>query len=117
MERVTRADRLKLGKWTWTVLLAGALFLVLMVEAAVAADPALTFLLKKGIITQAEYDEAIRDAERAPGGSQPPVVPDTSTGQPAAAKPPAASCIRARVTPFALASATELLACDGRPSA
>ncbi|HEY3198251.1 MAG TPA: porin [Nitrospirales bacterium] len=54
----------KVGRlWPAPVLAAG-LTAVLMVAPVSAADPALKILLQKGIITQQEYDEAIKEAEQ-----------------------------------------------------
>src|SRR3989475_3981649 len=51
----------------WPVLLlAAGLAVVLTISPASAADPALKILLKKGIITQQEYDEALKEAEQPP---------------------------------------------------
>src|SRR5438093_11475269 len=47
----------------WPTLLFAA-GLVLTISPASAADPALKLLLKKGIITQVEYDEALKEAEQ-----------------------------------------------------
>jgi phosphate-selective porin len=56
----------------WAVpLIATGLVLVLAVDPASAADPALKILLQKGIITQQEYDEAVKGAEQA---SAPPAL-------------------------------------------
>ena len=54
------------GKLWPAPLLAAGLALVLAVDPVSAADPALKILLKKGIITQQEYDEALKEAEQAP---------------------------------------------------
>src|SRR5881227_138797 len=52
---------------TWpALLLAAGMAMVLTISPARAADPALKILLKKGIITQQEYDEAIKEAEQPP---------------------------------------------------
>jgi len=52
----------------WTVpLLAAGLALVLAVDPASAADAALKILLQKGIITQQEYDEAVKEGEQTAG--------------------------------------------------
>src|SRR5438309_327195 len=48
------------------LLLAAGVAMVLAISPASAADPALKILLKKGIITQQEYDEALKEAEQAP---------------------------------------------------
>src|SRR5438105_6262211 len=48
------------------LLLAAGVAMVLAISPASAADPALKILLKKGIITQQEYDEALREAEQPP---------------------------------------------------
>ena len=104
MAYVTFAGQVRRARERWTAALLAAGVILVLWDPAVAADAALKFLLKKGIITQSEYDEAIRDAERAPGGSQPPVVPDTSTGQPAAAKPPAAQQPTAKAEPAQVSS-------------
>ena len=104
MAHVTFAGQVRRARERWTAALLAAGVILVLWDPAVAADAALKFLLKKGIITQSEYDEAIRDAERAPGGSQPPVVPDTSTGQPAAAKPPAAQQPTAKAEPAQVSS-------------
>src|SRR6266581_3631081 len=46
------------------LLLAAGVAMVLMISPASAADPALKILLKKGIITQQEYDDAVKEAEQ-----------------------------------------------------
>src|SRR5207245_3466676 len=52
---------------TWpALLLAAGMAMVLTISPARAADPALKILLKKGIITQQEYDEALKEAEQPP---------------------------------------------------
>src|SRR5437773_2088160 len=52
---------------TWPArLLAAGMAMVLTISPARAADPALKILLKKGIITQQEYDEALKEAEQPP---------------------------------------------------
>src|SRR5437764_3663362 len=48
------------------LLLAAGVAMVLAISPASAADPALKILLKKGIITQQEYDEALLEAEQPP---------------------------------------------------
>ncbi|MEP6600788.1 MAG: porin [Nitrospirota bacterium] len=57
------------GKLKTAALLAGALAMVLAVVPVCAADPALRILLKKGIITQQEYDEALKEADQTPAAS------------------------------------------------
>src|SRR5437660_2771382 len=52
------------GKLWAPPLLAGSLVALLVTGPASAADPALKILLKKGIITQQEYDEALKEAEQ-----------------------------------------------------
>ena len=47
-------------------LLAAGVAMVLTISPASAADLALKILLKKGIITQQEYDEALKEAEQPP---------------------------------------------------
>src|SRR5437867_1179684 len=57
--------RLGRARKLWTApLLAGGLAMVLAVVPVSAADPALKILLKKGIITQQEYDDAVKEAEQ-----------------------------------------------------
>jgi len=57
--RFARAEKL------WAApLLAGSLVVLLVTGPASAADSALKILLKKGIITQQEYDEALKEAEQ-----------------------------------------------------
>ena len=46
------------------LLLAAGLAMALAISPASAADPALKILLKKGIITQQEYDDAVKEAEQ-----------------------------------------------------
>jgi len=62
------------------VLIAAAVLLSLASEPAVAADPALRLLLKKGIITQEEHDQALQEtgqAEAAPPAKAKAAVPVT----------------------------------------
>lgn len=62
----------------------GLVFLAAVGEAA-AADPALNLLLKKGVITQQEYDQAVKEAAQA--AEAPPPTPEP--GAPAKATPTA----------------------------
>jgi phosphate-selective porin len=78
----------------WThALVAAAVVLFLAAEPASAADAALKFLLKKGIITQEEYDQALKEAEQAapaPSAKAEPVAQaQAELGAPAKATPPA----------------------------
>jgi len=70
----------------WPVLLlAAGLAVVLTISPASAADPALKILLKKGIITQQEYDEALKEAEpppAAPVEAKPMTQPKEDAGVP-----------------------------------
>lgn len=68
----------------------GALFILAMsvftlADAVIAADPALNLLLKKGIITQEEYDQALKETGQA--AEAPPARAET--GAPAKAAAPA----------------------------
>lgn len=60
---------------------------------AVAADPALKLLLKKGIITQEEYDQALRETGQAveapPSTTEPAAHDQAKSGGPAQAASPA----------------------------
>jgi len=78
----------------WThALVAAAVVLFLAAEPASAADAALKFLLKKGIITQEEYDQALKEAEQAapaPSAKAEPVAQaQAELGASAKATPPA----------------------------
>src|SRR5712692_10445223 len=68
----------------WThALIASAVVLLLAAGTADATDPALRLLLKKGIITQEEYDQALRETGQLP--ETPP--PKAGTAPPVAAAP------------------------------
>jgi len=74
----------------WThALVAAAVVLFLAAEPASAADAALKFLLKKGIITQEEYDQALRETGQLPETSPPK----------ADAAPPVAASAKADAAP------------------
>ena len=62
MAHVTFAGQVRRARERWTAALLAAGVILVLWDPAVAADAALKFLLKKGIITQSEYDEAIREA-------------------------------------------------------
>jgi len=64
-------------------LIAAAVVLLVAAGPADAADPALRLLLKKGIITQEEYDQALRETGQLP--ETPP--PKAGTAPPVAAAP------------------------------
>jgi hypothetical protein len=66
--------------------LAAGLAMVLAAGPVSAADPALKILLKKGIISQQEYDEALKEAEQA---SAAPVEAKPMTPTKEDASPPA----------------------------
>ena len=68
-----------------TIILAMGFGVFAVAGPAAGADPALNLLLKKGIITQEEYDQALKEAEQA--AEAPPARSDTGT--PAKATPPA----------------------------
>ena len=51
---------MKRSPWVFT-LFAASVVLLLAAGPASAADPALRLLLKKGIITQEEYDQALKE--------------------------------------------------------
>ncbi len=55
---------------------------------AIAADPALNLLLKKGVITQQEHDEALKEAGQA--AEAPPIKSEPEV--PAEAAPPCQEC-------------------------
>jgi hypothetical protein len=77
------------GMTPWAApLIAGMLALLLAADQVRAGNAALKVLLKKGIITQQEYDEALKGAEQAPAA---PVEakPMTQAKGEAAAPPPA----------------------------
>lgn len=73
-------------------LVAAAVALFLAAEPASAADAALKFLLKKGIITQEEYDQALKETEPAapplPARAEPAAQAQTEPGAPAKATSP-----------------------------
>ena len=74
----------------WThAFIAAAVVLLLAAGTAGAADPALKLLLKKGIITQEEYDQALRETGQLPETSPPK----------ADAAPPVAASARADAAP------------------
>ena len=60
-----------------------AVLVLALVDAAAAADPALELLLRKGIITQEEYDQAVRETRPAATPPQAATVPEKAE----AAKP------------------------------
>ncbi len=64
----------------WThVLIAAAVVLLLAAGPAGATDPALRLLLKKGIITQEEYDQALREVGEDQEASPAPAAQPTTT--------------------------------------
>jgi len=68
----------------FTVILAIG-FGISAARSAAAADPALNLLLKKGVITQQEHDEALKETGQA--AEAPPTK--SELGPPAEAAPPA----------------------------
>ncbi|TSA02891.1 MAG: hypothetical protein D4R81_04185 [Nitrospiraceae bacterium] len=78
--------------WIHT-LIAVAVVLLLAAGPADATDPALRLLLKKGIITQEEYDQALREtgqvAEAPPSKAEAAAQAQAEPGAPAKATPPA----------------------------
>ena len=78
--------------WMHT-LIAAAVVLLLSAGPAGATDPALRLLLKKGIITQEEYDQALREtgqvAEAPPSKAEAAAQAQAEPGAPAKATPPA----------------------------
>ncbi len=78
--------------WMHT-LIAAAVVLLLLAGPAGATDPALRLLLKKGIITQEEYDQALREtgqvAEAPPSKAEAAAQAQAEPGAPAKATPPA----------------------------
>ena len=75
------------------VLIAAAVVLLLAAGPASAADPALRLLLKKGIITQEEYDQALRETgqvvEASPAKAAAAAQAQAEPGGPAKATPTA----------------------------
>lgn len=78
-------------------LVATAVVLFLAAGPASAADAALKFLLKKGIITQEEYDQALNETEQAapasPAKTGPAVQAQAEPGAPATASSPTKAAI------------------------
>src|SRR5881296_1000790 len=66
------------------LLLAAGVAMVFAISPASAADPALKILLKKGIMTQQEYDEALKEAEQ-PAAAPVEAKPMTQTKEDAGA--------------------------------
>jgi hypothetical protein len=78
-----------MGRLLGTVILAMGMGLFAVVGLAAGADPMRDLLLKKGVITEEEYDQAVKDAAQAAEVSPAPAEPGAPAQPPAPAKPAA----------------------------
>jgi hypothetical protein len=76
-----------MGRLLGTVILAMGMGLFAVVGLAAGADPMRDLLLKKGVITEEEYDQAVKDAAQAADTSPAPAEPGAPAQGPA--QPPA----------------------------